>query len=335
MTLPEKNSNRQPVANSDRKKVFVVEWITGGGLEYSGEVIDVESSLYRQGLSMRTSVADDFVAAGHDVYVLVDSRDEHPCREGIEFLTAGKDFRQTVCSTVTESDFVLVVAPECEGILLKCADWLAGHSSKWLFPNRQFIELCSNKRATIEFLDGQGIATPASIAESKRWVVKPNDGCGSEGIRVIESGVELNRYRQSRDWLVEPFVDGTPASVSVIGGRTPIFLRPLRQCFATEPIGEFVEGVDDLNPAQIEMALSLAQQVCRSLPKTAGYFGIDMVIGESHATAIEVNPRLTDSYSTLRKIHDFNLAERMLTCRSNQSRGQSRISALPDGRCGR
>ena len=316
MTSPAKKTAQPQTAISDQKKVLIFEWITGGGLQYSDEAIDLKSTMYRQGHSMRTSVADDFVAAGHEVCVLVDSRVDDPCRDGIKILPAGKDLKQTICSAAAESDFILVIAPECEGILLKCADWLVGHSSNWLFPNRQFIELCSDKRATIEFLSARGVPTPSSVShESSRWVVKPNDGCGSQGIRVFnsESGEnELKEYRQSPDWLVEPYVEGIPASVSAIGGATPTFLRPLRQCFATEPIGEFIRGVDDLEPAQIEMALELATAVCHALPQTAGYFGIDMVIGQHHATAIEVNPRLTDSYSTLQKIHDFNIAAAMI-----------------------
>ena len=93
--------------------MLIFEWVTGGGLEFSGNAIELDSSMYRQGLSMRTAVADDFVAAGMDVYVLVDSRVEHPCREGIKFLFTGSDLKQTICSNANESDYVLVIAPEC------------------------------------------------------------------------------------------------------------------------------------------------------------------------------------------------------------------------------
>ena len=60
-----------------------------------------------------------------------------------------------------------------------------------------------------------------------------------------------------------------------------------------------------------ERALALAKQTIHALPKTRGYVGIDMLIGE-RACVVDVNPRLTASYGCLRHIENFNIAAKMM-----------------------
>lgn len=262
---------------------------------------------------MRSAVVKDFVATGLSVATMLDQRIVTAEESDIEVIPAGRDLEKTFLRAITEFDFVLVIAPECDGILQRCSQWLGGFDQKRLFPNHKFIELCSNKTATLDLMGKKGVTTPATVgAAVNRQVIKPNFGCGSEGIRVVDAGFDISDYLDSAEWLVEPFVEGVPASVSVIGGGQPLILHPLRQVFDREPIGSFVEAVNDLSDRQIELARDAAAKVCQALPTTNGYFGIDMVVDDQRATVIEVNPRLTDSYSTLRKIHDFNLAGKMI-----------------------
>jgi predicted ATP-grasp superfamily ATP-dependent carboligase len=52
------------------------------------------------------------------------------------------------------------------------------------------------------------------------------------------------------------------------------------------------------------------------VPGLSGYFGVDLVLGESadgsQDRVIEINPRLTTSYLGLRRLARFNLAQALL-----------------------
>ena len=71
------------------------------------------------------------------------------------------------------------------------------------------------------------------------------------------------------------------------------------------------------------LARNLAQRACRlaratltALPRTRGFVGVDMILGEpadgSRDVVLEVNPRLTTSYVGLRRGTSSNLAAAML-----------------------
>ena len=181
--------------------------------------------------------------------------------------------------------------------------------------------------------------------ESFPIVVKPVDGAGSEGVSLVRSREQLDSLIESlaggknlHEFRVEQFVKGTAVSVSVIAapesnlsitlaGNLPaepdrsaaksssLILKPLRQRFDCQPFGNYLGSVDDLEPIQIRRAQNLIGRLLPFLPKTAGYFGVDIVLGEEgpHWDAvIEVNPRLTMSYLELRKIYSGNLAFEMV-----------------------
>ena len=46
--------------------------------------------------------------------------------------------------------------------------------------------------------------------------------------------------------------------------------------------------------------MDVALRTCRALPGLRGYIGVDVILTESEAVVIEVNPRLTTSYLGVR-----------------------------------
>ena len=160
---------------------------------------------------MRTAIVQDFIKAGFCVSSPVDERVVDPIVPGEIAIPVGHNLETTLQQAVADTDFVVVIAPECDGILLRCSEWFADHDAKRLFPSHEFIELCSDKKKTLQIVAENGVATPSAVAtHSGRFVIKPNFGCGSEGIRVVEDGSDLSQFRESAEWVVEPFIDGVP-----------------------------------------------------------------------------------------------------------------------------
>lgn len=156
-------------------------------------------------------------------------------------------------------------------------------------------------------------------------VLKPIDGAGSESMWLVTN---RERWRELYSTLgnpgsffVEEYVVGESVSVSVVGRKdgdgqySPSICPPTKQIFdrqpnATQPrFGHYVAAGFPIDRETARRATALAEKLIAILPTTIGYFGIDMIItkhsesgAERHDRVIEVNPRLTMSYLTLRDL---------------------------------
>ena len=121
---------------------------------------------------------------------------------------------------------------------------------------------------------------------------------------------ERGKYR------LERFCPGLPASVAVLCGPAGnIALQPCEQVLETGTF-TYLGGRTPIPPLLAERAKSLALAAIAAMPPTAGYVGVDLVLGEqadgSRDVVIEINPRLTTSYVGLRQACRQNLAQAML-----------------------
>jgi predicted ATP-grasp superfamily ATP-dependent carboligase len=169
--------------------------------------------------------------------------------------------------------------------------------------------------------DGRARAARAPVlpAQAMQWefplVVKPDDGVGCEGVGLVRAPVELgpawHRARKhSRSVVVQPYVTGAPASVSLLvaaGGRAlPLALQ--RQHVETGAEFAYHGGEVPLASLQAEGAKEAARAACEALPGLAGLVGVDLILTSAGPIVLEVNPRLTTSYLGLRQITRANLA---------------------------
>lgn len=310
------------------RSVFVYEFITGGGCWRLDSEPPV-GSLLAEGTAMRDSLAKDLAAIDSvdEILLFHDSRLPRPelpkqrlveipgsCELGIELVRFPN--RQTI-----------LIAPEFDRQLLKLI-YLVGEGIL-SSPSAAVVELCSNKQDTCDHLRARGIPAPQGISfqeipnlfDWKFWpaVLKPTDGCGSQGVQIIESFEELNAVdlRSNTGWRLERFHPGLPVSVSLLAGpRGFIALQPCTQHLSDDGRFTYQGGSTPLPVHLAERAKELAIAAAASLPLTKGYLGIDIVLGSaengSQDVVIEINPRLTTSYLGLRQACEQNLAEAML-----------------------
>ena len=228
---------------------------------------------------------------------------------------------------------VLVVAPETDCRLEQVTQWFETRDLKCLGPDASFIRLAGDKNRLSEWLRQRGferhppglpltefLALDSSMQSN--WlpcVMKPFDGAGSEDALVIASLEPLRQHCDSTNhelnhWRIEQFVAGIPASISVVGGRGGQYqiLPPTIQKFDKHPFGNYVGADYPLDPGLAVRAVDLARQAIAALPPTTGYVGMDIVLGEKEDWLIEINPRLTTSYVTLRQQAGFSLADSLL-----------------------
>ena len=145
-------------------------------------------------------------------------------------------------------------------------------------------------------------------------VLKPIDGAGSQDTQLVVGPHDEPRpYAWPR--RLEPFIPGLAASVAFLcgpKGREP--LPPCKQRISSDGRLRYLGGELPLAAGLAERAKTLGDQALAALPQTAGYVGIDLVLGRdpngSEDFVIEVNPRLTTSYVGLRAAAQSNLAAR-------------------------
>lgn len=183
---------------------------------------------------------------------------------------------------------------------------------------------------------GQGSRELFATIEGASWplVVKPSDGAGGDGVSLchksdqLSSAIEMLK-ESGTSARVERYVAGTPVSVSIVRNQHETRLLPgSEQRFSNtrsrmpqkdfedvnpEPIGHFVESVYPLQKDQQLRAAALADAVAAAFPTWRGYLGVDMVLADDGPdVVVELNPRLTASYATIRAETRFNLIEFLL-----------------------
>jgi predicted ATP-grasp superfamily ATP-dependent carboligase len=298
-----------------------------------------------EGLAMALAVAEDFSKLpGWQVRVAraAEFASLTPAEVPWQWISTHNDLEANLARVFHEASAVLVIAPECEGLLQQRAQLVVDVGGTLLGPSPKLIALASDKSAVLEQLSAKGILTPrgkrGSLASHIEWqlnfpvILKPNDGAGAGSVWRIPNHSELQsfimrhmffapiEFDEEEDehrafWRCEEFVPGQAASVALLCGPAgAVALRPATQQidFAEDGRASYQGGAMNLSPPLEARAQRLGLAVAAALPSTNGYIGIDLILGHavdgSEDTVIEVNPRLTSSYLGLRAATDDSLA---------------------------
>lgn len=316
-------------------QVFVYEHFTGGGA-CKLPIGMTASSLLTEAVAMICAVTADF-AALTGVRV-VTTRDNHlppfhpqPCDVvEVENASAALDAFSDLSK---QSDWTLLIAPETHGILLGLAQRVESIGGQLLSPRSNCIEVAASKQATADVLKhakvpvADGTMLAANCLSSRfRFpvVIKPDDGCGSQGVRLIQDSADLHKIDAASPQRIEEYILGLPASVSVLCGPAGNHAVPAcEQRLSTDGQFRYLGGRLPLPGELDQRARRLALCATAVLPATIGYLGVDLVLGNaddgSGDRIIEINPRLTTSYVGLRIASRTNLATAMLAVAEGRS----------------
>lgn len=329
------------------KRIFVYEYLSGGGL-MAGAGPDADGAsveLLAMGQSMRDAITADLLAL-EDCQVTVATcslaspvpQPATPVRPH-DFETAF----EFVARQADAHDAVWVVAPETDGLLAQFQRRI--DPARWLGCDAASIALASSKRSTLTRLAEAGLTTPLAFVQAPditRWVVKPDDGAGAMDTRLHASrdaamNDSAQRARAGHSVVIEPWVEGTPMSLSMICSDAGCALLSInRQRLEIDADGRLsfcgvevnalplLETLLPLNTLSFRQALSpadaqaaalhgLARRVAQAIPGLRGFVGIDLVWhAQRGPVVIEVNPRVTCAYVGLSHALGRNLATEVI-----------------------
>ena len=252
------------------------------------------------------------------------------------------DFEKVFKNALKQADLVWLIAPEAEGKLLALTELCLAAEDK---ENGSILLGCgydstligTSKSLSFDALQAAGINTlPVYAGEDlmlaeyfdvllqlniKKWVVKPEDGVGCEGIQSFDSLEDLRSWLVQEDrylnYFAQPFQAGIVASFSMICRDGAGWLLSCNQQHIKCGDNQFKLTGITINGMQRywQRFETLARKVARMLPDALGYVGVDVIIDENDKIfVIDINPRLTSSYGGLREATGRNPAQIILSC---------------------
>jgi predicted ATP-grasp superfamily ATP-dependent carboligase len=222
---------------------------------------------------------------------------------------------------LADCDAFWPIAPETDGALEQATRLARAADRIVLNSAAEAVAIASSKRATARRLAECGIPVvathpPGDLPPSgKGWVVKPDKGTGGADARIVAQPQEIADHAAGlSDAVVQPYVPGTPLSLSIIAQDGAAWLlscnlqrvEHVGDGFAYR--GSIVGGAEHRR----DMLLPIAEAVAAAMPGLWGHVGIDLIDGPSGPEVLEINPRITTSYVGLRASLGLNPAALIL-----------------------
>lgn len=301
-------------------RIFVVEYITGGGLP-AGKP---DSGFLQEAEVMQEALLGDLMEiAGIELLV---SRDPRLTALKGDFSVfeprPDRDIWTQWGDCIAQCDAVWPIMPEGGGLLARISTMTVTLGRRLIGCSPTAVAVAASKYRTFGLLERAGIdVVPTWRADGRipclpgAWVLKPDDGAGCEGIRVFDShaamGCALPDLERPADCIAQPFVEGEAASLSLICcDRHAHLLSVNLQQVVREGAGLRLDGLFvNARPRAGSGCADLAQAVAEAMPGLWGYVGVDILLTGRGPVVLEINPRLTVSYAGLYSALGVNPAE--------------------------
>jgi predicted ATP-grasp superfamily ATP-dependent carboligase len=301
-------------------KVFVFEWVTGGGLWEEA----LPSSLARQGDMMARALLADLQRVPN-VWVTT-SRDRRlPPLSGVSVIApaSGEDALALYSRGARAADAAWPVAPETNGVLERLSSRTLELGKILLGCRPDAVRLAASKHATAFALRAAGLPVVPTFAAGDRvaplpgpWVVKPDDGVVCDGaLLVTDWRAAAGRLADgSRSLVAQPWIAGQAVSLSLLcrDGDARL-LSGNRQHIRIVDTRPMLEGITvNAIPDRDGTLAQLGRRIAAVIPGLWGYVGVDLVLADAGPIVLEINPRLTTSYCGLRDVLGINPAALVL-----------------------
>ncbi len=257
---------------------------------------------------------------------------------------AAGDFKKVFKKALKQADLVWLIAPETDGTLLELTEQclkveekendalllgcgfgatLTGTSKSLCFEAMQAAHIF-----TLPVYAGEDLMQPDyydSLCKQNisKWVAKPEDGAGCEGVQVFDSLHDLKLWITEDDrylnYLAQPYQAGVAASFSMLCRDGKAWLLSCNQQHIACDGSQFkLTGitVNGMLPYWQRFE-TIARKIAKMLPDALGYVGVDVIVdveNNDKIYVVEINPRLTTSYVGLHEALNYNPAKLILDC---------------------
>jgi predicted ATP-grasp superfamily ATP-dependent carboligase len=318
-------------------RLLIYEHVSGGG--FADEPIPC--GVLSEGFGMLRTLISDFKAAGHYVTTTLDSRlarlNPPLGADCIVPVFSSREVQAAIRKVSASADAAYVIAPETEAVLQSLVESVEQTGVASLNCPVSTIGKVVDKAFLHEALKKLRVPTPETITfsvaddieEIKRaihdrlnfpLIFKPSNDVSCCGLSVVKNAHQvagavgkIKRESSSKRFLAQELIKGAAASISLVStGNEALSISLNRQDLtigAPDAISSYSGGLVPFEHPLRRRAFAVAEKIVKSFRDLRGYVGVDLVLTEEEAVAIEVNPRLTTSYIGLRRVVNFNPAE--------------------------
>jgi len=289
-------------------RILVVEAVTSGLVDKAG------SSILSEGFAMLSSIIKGLTGLGCEVSTLLAKKFTALVRylPPVKLYKLEKPSLAELRRLAKLHDSTYVIAPEDDGLLAELLEELDGLH---MCSKPEAVRSVSDKASLTLRLSKEGFRVPETVVYEPGgpldvgclkppYVVKPNTGAGCVGLSIARTLEELKKAvsEAGRPVLIQEFIDGVPASVSLLTDGSNTIPLSLNRQYLDLCRRIYLGGYTPMYHELIGEAFDTASRVVSLFNGLRGYIGVDVVLSRDGVYVVEVNPRLTVSYVGLNRV---------------------------------
>ena len=301
------------------RKIFICEYVTGGG--YINKKIS--KKIFIQANIILKSLLNDFNKISNlKIIYTWDYRFKKLKKlKNVECFYIKKTPLKKWSILIKKVDYFFPIAPETEGKLIELIK-LNRFKKKMLSNKINAIKKTSSKYKTYKFFQKNSIPTLQTFDKkrinfkiSKKWVVKPDDGAGSEKNYIFSNKKDLlNFLTLNKNFVTQPLIKGVSYSANILSLKNKaLILNFNKQKIFYQKKKIIFKGTEFIKKIPFENKIKKnITTIFKKLPGLNSFFGIDFIIFKKKIFFIDINPRITTSYQNISKNLKINVAKKIL-----------------------
>ena len=295
------------------KKILIYEHFTGGGLLNEDLSSDLMNDAKLILLSIMKSCDRSY---NYDYNYFLDYRltDYRTDRSIITY--ENEDLYNL--SLIKKYDYILPILPEIDSNLSNYVKFIEKNNIKKVISDTRTIDICSDKLIFYEYMTKHTIPVIPTYKSlnfknrSDKYILKDRLGAGCSYVRLTKKN-ELEEY-YSENMIVQPFIDGDHYSLSVFFSNSNFRLLTINKqnIGTTNCMLRLKSLIINVNQNLYLDILPIISNIKNSLPGLFGFVGIDFLLRDQEIYIVEINPRLTTSFSGLYETIGCNMIDLLI-----------------------
>lgn len=301
-------------------KILIFEYISSGGFNKQ----ELPESLADEGRLMLQALLDNFATIKDiELTVMLDSRVAGSINTaGINTVIIGPEHNseEEFVRLAGHCDAVWPIAPEFDGLLQTLCRTVESMGKPLLTSPADMVAITGNKFHTWQHLKQHGIATvPTRLFECVNyapgeWIIKSVDGagCANSYLIIDQQDFDLMSSRNGQ-YIIQPHLTGKKTSLSCLfkQGQGWLLCANL-QHFNIIDKQYHLSEITVNYPGDLNLYWPIVENIARALPELWGYAGIDLIETPEKILVLEINPRLTTSFTGIYEATGINVAKAVL-----------------------
>ena len=256
------------------------------------------------------------------ISILINKENHKLIKEGnVIYRNVNINVNSEILNLFNEFDKVLILAPEENNILYNIIKFLEEKKIPHLNCSSTFIQETYDKQKTSNLIKNKLPNTELMHNDYKKInkkdpiVAKIIDGLGADMLYIFKdrNDLENNKNFLTKKHIFQKFIKGQVAGVNIFSKDGIFEILSLNQQIYEKKSGNEIflkeMRIGAFNDHIINFK-HIVQDILKGYSGFNGFFGMDFIISENKEIFfLEINPRLTTSYTFLRESMGFNPVE--------------------------